>query len=43
MYIFAITYIVVHVATFLFYRYYILREIFATKDDPALIKKYPLF
>jgi len=36
-------YVAVHIATFLFYRYYMLKDIFATKDDPVLIKKYPLF
>lgn len=33
----------VHILTFIVIRYYSLGEIFATKDDPKLIKKYPLF
>jgi hypothetical protein len=36
-------YVLVHIITYLYVRYYTLREIFATKDDPKLIKKYPLF
>ena len=33
MLFYAITYIGIHVATFLFYRYYMLKDIFDTKDN----------
>lgn len=36
-------YTILHILTFLFVRYYCLREVFATRHDPHLLRKYPLF
>jgi hypothetical protein len=36
-------YLIVHVISFLVVRFYWLKDVFATKDDKELIKKYPLF
>ena len=43
MLIYLISYVAVHVATFIFFRYYMLQEIFDTVDNPKINKDYPLF